>query len=204
MTGIGVLVPTRDVADHGRADCDLGPPVEMTGRAERMGFDSVWAPVASDMDSHTINPPPGWPTPPPGWSPPDGWKPDPNWPSMPDGWQLWLPDPEAPPTPIEPEVAFDSSATSDAPPVVVAPECPSPPRDQTTEGLRDEIKRLRSEVVQLRAAGGATADDLIDLDDERILQEVGVYNYHPLENAEAYKERLSDAPALRWGCRPSR
>jgi hypothetical protein len=29
-------------------------------------------------------------------------------------------------------------------------------------------------VAQLRAAGGASADDLIDLDDERVLQEVGI------------------------------
>ena len=50
--------------------------------------------------------------------------------------------------------------------------------------------RLRAEVAQLRSAG-ASGDDLIDLDNERVLQEVGIYNYHhPLENAEAFKERL--------------
>lgn len=33
---------------------------------------------------------------------------------------------------------------------------------------------------------------LVDLDDQRVLQDVGIYRYHhPLEDAAAYKERLS-------------
>jgi hypothetical protein len=42
--------------------------------------------------------------------------------------------------------------------------------------------------------GAAASDDgLVELDDERVLQEVGIYRYHhPLENADAYKARLRD------------
>ncbi|HSH58433.1 MAG TPA: hypothetical protein VK988_02105 [Acidimicrobiales bacterium] len=36
-------------------------------------------------------------------------------------------------------------------------------------------------------------DDIVILDDERVLQDVGIYRYHhPLENALAYRERLDD------------
>ena len=60
-----------------------------------------------------------------------------------------------------------------------------------------EVEQLRAEVVRLRAAledaGSARSDDVVDLNDERVLQEVGIYNYHhPLENAELYRERLTD------------
>lgn len=35
-------------------------------------------------------------------------------------------------------------------------------------------------------------EDIVDLDDERVLQEVGIYRYHhPLENAAGYKEKLA-------------
>ena len=34
---------------------------------------------------------------------------------------------------------------------------------------------------------------LVDLDDERVLQEVGIYSYHhPLENSEEFRDRLRD------------
>ncbi len=70
----------------------------------------------------------------------------------------------------------------------------TPPQPVAPPG---EVERLRAEVVRLRAAladaGPALPDDVIDLNDERVLQEVGIYNYHhPLENAELYRERLTD------------
>lgn len=40
---------------------------------------------------------------------------------------------------------------------------------------------------------GTDANETVQLDDERILQDVGIYRYHhPLENALAYKSRLDD------------
>ena len=37
----------------------------------------------------------------------------------------------------------------------------------------------------------ATYDDVVVVDDERVLQDVGIYRYHhPLEDAAAYKDRL--------------
>lgn len=129
-----------------------------------------------------FNPPPGWPTPPPGWSPPEGWKPDPSWPEMPSGWVLWLDDtaPEdSPPTRIETTVDEESG-----PNPVVVPE---------SSAAGDDIELLRAEVAELRAqlASGRHGDQAINLSDQAVLQEVGVYRYHhPLESAVAYRERL--------------
>ncbi len=48
--------------------------------------------------------------------------------------------------------------------------------------MQREVERL-----QTLAASG----DVIELDDERVLQEVGIYRYHhPLENADAYRDTL--------------
>ncbi len=46
-------------------------------------------------------------------------------------------------------------------------------------------------MASLRADASLDADDIVELDDERVLQEVGIYNYHhPLENAEQYRSKL--------------
>jgi hypothetical protein len=67
-----------------------------------------------------------------------------------------------------------------------------------------EAARLRARVAELEAAlqralsavPAATGGDVIELDDQRILQDVGIYRYHhPLENATAYKERLRQLEA---------
>ena len=140
------------------------------------------------MEGHTFNPPPGWPAPPPGWRPPDGWKPDPSWPAPPDGWQLWLSDtsPSAPVGAVEPIIA---DPTPPPPPQTMAPPSSG---DPVVAGLRAEVVRLTTELDVLRARAATGADDLVELDDERVLQEVGIYNYHhPLENAEAFKGRLA-------------
>jgi Domain of unknown function (DUF4041)/T5orf172 domain len=56
-----------------------------------------------------------------------------------------------------------------------------------TGALKAKVTELEFELRMLRSA----AEGLIDLDDERVLQEVGIYRYHhPLENAVAFKDRL--------------
>lgn len=148
-----------------------------------------------------FNPPPGWPQPPAGWVPPPGWKPDPSWPELPDGWQLWLPDdsaePALPPAPNpavaegpfpreeeerEPEVAEPVAHVSD--PAAPASSPPSVVAEDTSVLLR----RIADLEVALAQSGG----DVVELNDQRVLQDVGIYRYHhPLEDAAAYKDRLA-------------
>jgi hypothetical protein len=58
----------------------------------------------------------------------------------------------------------------------------------------DQLAELRGDNAALRAQLEALASrgsDTVPLDDERILQDVGIYRYHhPLENAVAYQARL--------------
>ncbi len=155
-----------------------------------------------------FNNPPGWPDPEPGWQPPKGWAPDPSWPPAPAGWAFWVAD-DAPPVPPPVEVLSDAP-TVDAPVAesVVAPAAAgvitSEPVssgnasavDADVAHLLDELAALRAQVAHLTEAGGtsaAAAADVVELDDERVLQEVGIYRYHhPLENSEAYRDKLKD------------
>lgn len=125
-----------------------------------------------------FNPPPGWPKAPPGWVPPKGWTPDPSWPPVPPDWQLWIGD----------ETSESSSA-----PEIVAPSMKVTEPD--TAGTASHTALLEAEVAALRAQLTATEGsptEAINLDDERVLQEVGIYRYHhPLENAVAYRDRLN-------------
>ena len=115
-------------------------------------------------EGFVFNPPPGWPTPPPGWQPPKGWKPDPSWPEPPPGWQLWVPV----------ETSSGAATTTTTVP------------DTRLALLEAENAWLRNQLQSMESDG-----DVVLLDDERILQEVGIYRYHhPLENAPAYKDRL--------------
>jgi len=121
-----------------------------------------------------FNPPPNWPRPPAGWMPPAGWKPDPSWPSPPAGWHLWLPDANA-------------GAPTRAGSVRPAVEGAGTPQPGTAE-LLARIAELEAQL----AGAGTAAPDVIELDDQRVLQDVGVYRYHhPLENAALYKDRLA-------------
>ena len=130
-----------------------------------------------------FNPPPGWPKPPAGWVPPRGWTPDPAWPPPPPGWQLWLGVDSA-------ESSGDSPGKADA---------RSVPSTDARCGLEHTLLTIGSALLEaenaaLRArleAIGADADTVVELNDERVLQDVGIYRYHhPLENAVAYRERL--------------
>ncbi|MFA5802838.1 MAG: DUF4041 domain-containing protein [Thermoleophilia bacterium] len=63
------------------------------------------------------------------------------------------------------------------------------------ESVSQRIAILESENKALRALldEASAASDVIVLDDERILQEIGIYRYHhPLENASAYRDRLDE------------
>ncbi|MGW0231574.1 DUF4041 domain-containing protein [Actinopolymorpha singaporensis] len=145
-----------------------------------------------------FNPPPGWPTPPPGWSPPPGWKPSPSWPDPPPGWQLWLPDDDAAATeePTADEVAThgdgspDTAETPASLATAASPAAPAGTADTAeTVALRARVAELEAALEGARAGGG----DVVELNDQRVLQDVGIYRYHhPLEDAAAYKERLRD------------
>lgn len=129
-----------------------------------------------------FNPPPGWPKPPDGWVPPKGWTPDPSWPPEPPGWQLWIGG-----TPDSPSVQALGSSPALG---VVEPTTVSEPSRLAT--LEAEIGRLRAQLSAFQAISLQT----VNLDDERVLQDVGVYRYHhPLENATAYRDRLNSIAA---------
>lgn len=134
----------------------------------------------TDTSNLTFNPPPGWPKPPAGWRPPAGWTPDPKWPAAPDGWQLWLfggattaPVASSPVNAEDVETAEKVDVGADSSARIVY--------------LESEVEALR---VQLAAASG---EDYVDLSDDRVLQDIGIYRYHhPLENAAQYADQLSD------------
>lgn len=165
--------------------------------------------TGSEPASFVSNPPPGWPVPGEGWTPPAGWKPDPSWPPAPAGWVFWAPATAAPPSPPPPApVAAPAGAVllpAPVPPVGAL----SPP---STDAVLDEpsrvsegtparqadlaperVAQLEAEIAALRAqlAAAASASEVVELNDERALQEVGIYRYHhPVENSEEYRERL--------------
>jgi hypothetical protein len=127
-----------------------------------------------------FNPPPGWPKPPDGWVPPKGWSPDPTWPDPPDGWQLWLPsdgaDESSEPPPLEANEGVEGDQV----------------KDQRVAMLEAENAALRAQLEER-----ITGSEAVELNDEVVLQNVGIYRYHhPLENAIAYKERLGEVSAM--------
>jgi hypothetical protein len=68
------------------------------------------------------------------------------------------------------------------------------PKVVTGGGSDARIALLEGELRALRLQLEAVAsDEAVVLDDERVLQEVGIYRYHhPLETAAAYRDRLKD------------
>jgi hypothetical protein len=160
-----------------------------------------------------FNPPPGWPSPPDGWTPPPGWNPDPSWPAPPDGWQLWLPDTHDTSNGEIPDADGGADAAARH-----GPATPATPATQPAAGLTRgrhaagdpptapvaahaaaaDTAVLLTRIAELEAAlaAQATGREVIELSDQRVLQDVGIYRYHhPLENAVAYKERLAQLEA---------
>lgn len=121
-----------------------------------------------------FNPPPGWPKPPKGWTPSPGWTPDPSWPPAPPGWQMWL-SAEPAESPSTPAIAVATESAVEA----------------TT--LQSRLSALEAENAALRARLNAPGAGTVPLNDEQVLQDVGVYKYHhPLENAVAYRTKLEE------------
>jgi hypothetical protein len=118
-----------------------------------------------------------------GWKPPAGWTPPENWTDPPEGWQLWVLEGD------DPDPGYGTAPNAQANPVE-SPAPPTPSRDDTDP----RVAQLEAEVASLRARlEAAVAGEVVVLDDERVLQDVGIYRYHhPLENAVAFKERLDE------------
>ena len=135
------------------------------------------------MTQPRFNPPPNWPTPPPGWQPPTDWRPDPTWPEPPYGWQLWITE-NTPALQIQPTRPTGYGAPR---PATMAE---TPGQDNAVaDALRQRVLELEAELASLRSS----AEGVIDLDDARVLQEVGIYRYHhPLESAVGYRSRLDE------------
>jgi uncharacterized protein DUF4041/Meiotically Up-regulated Gene 113 (MUG113) protein len=168
------------------------------------------------VEGHDFHPPPGWPKPPAGWVPPDGWQPDPSWAPAPADWAFWTPTSAiaapvtTPPTILPPPLtapAFVPPTTPPPPrtvestPIAPTANVPAPLRsadgdNREVPALRAEIAALHEQLQQLRDQASTTTSaglDVVDLDDERVLQEVGIYRYHhPLENSEEFRDRLTD------------
>ncbi len=157
-------------------------------------------------NGYAFNPPPGWLVPPGGWVPPDGWTPDPSWPPAPAGWLFWVPTVST--VPAASAVASEPAAIplrvpppAEAPAPGAAPSAADPQNTSAaandaetgSEELRARIAELEAEVNRLVSTTAPSADSgVVDLDDERVLQEVGIYRYHhPLENAAEYKALLA-------------
>ena len=141
-------------------------------------------------DDLVFNPAPGWPKPPVDWKPPKGWSPDPAWPEPPAGWQLWVPAVSSGDNSEPPDAKEHTSRTSPELDAVATTKTLLPDSsdaERRVSLLEAEVAWLRAELEQTASTG-----DLVVFDDERILQEVGIYRYHhPLETAVAYKDRLS-------------
>lgn len=135
-------------------------------------------------DGAIFNPPPGWPAPPAGWVPPAGWNPDPGWPSPPEGWQLW----------ISP-VSVDAAGSSSDPESDACASISTGVVSLAEPGLARRVEILEAENAALRRdleSVALTGTVLVNFDDDRVLQDMGVYRYHhPLEDAAAFRERLA-------------
>ena len=124
---------------------------------------------------------------------------------MPEGGRLWLQDedtspPPAPPgpdpvvahVPVHPTVPAPPTEPPMPTPVAQTPEPATPSPAPPAEPAADTtalLRRIADLETALAQSGGS---EVIELNDQRVLQDVGIYRYHhPLEDAAAYKERLA-------------
>ncbi|MDO8186048.1 DUF4041 domain-containing protein [Conexibacter sp. JD483] len=136
---------------------------------------------------YSFSAPPGWHVPGGGWVPPEGWTPDPSWPPAPAGWEFWVRETVAAPSAPEP-----APAPRAVPSVVAANALPGFVPERVEAVVLPEQDVLRRRVAELETeVGRLRAEVTVELDDERVLQDVGIYRYHhPLENAAEYKAEL--------------
>ncbi len=107
---------------------------------------------------------------------------------------MWLPDGETPEAterggaaPAAPSSTAQEVAAT--PPVSATAPAP-PPASVDVPALLERIAGLEA---ALAAAGSSSSAEVIELNDQRVLQDVGIYRYHhPLEDAAAYKDRLRE------------
>jgi hypothetical protein len=169
------------------------------------------------VEGYVFNPPPGWPPAPSGWVPPEDWKPDPSWPPPPVGWIFWVASSAEPPLPSSQAQLAPPEAPQNAQPVVLAaataataaaapvsmsvgesaPEVPTKAHEPDIAQLKARIADLESQVAHFASVAASPSPmdsaggEIVDLNDERVLQEVGIYRYHhPVENSEEYRDRL--------------
>ena len=170
-------------------------------------------------NGYQFNPPPGWSVP-EGWVPPEGWRPDPHWPAAPEGWQFWVLHQPAVQAHQQAAVLSQSAAslghtTKDHLPDASAPTQQAPNQQAPNQELhvgqsgvmagdddppngyerarQAELVQLRTRIAELEEMFEAISGDrLVELDDERALQDVGIYRYHhPLEDAAQFKNQLA-------------
>ena len=141
-----------------------------------------------------FNPPPGWPSPPDGWTPPPGWNPDPSWPAPPDGWQqgTWRRRAAARERQqVRDQLGAALAGLADRRQRLLrgrhaADDPPTAP--VAAHAAAADTAVLLTRIAELEAALAAqiTGREVIELSDQRVLQDVGIYRYHhPLENAVA-------------------
>lgn len=155
----------------------------------------------TDDGGLVFNPPPGLPAPPKGWRPPASWAPDPAWPPPPPGWQLWISEDQGASNESSDDAADAHVGTQSSEAIgqtgsetvgdQLPPRPSSPPA--SVPDLQAELEALGAENLRLKQQLHSRASDLVELNDQEVLQDVGIYRYHhPLESAAAYKERLRE------------
>lgn len=78
---------------------------------------------------------------------------------------------------------------------LVSAQVPPRPRNPPASlpGLQAELEALEAENSSLKHQLYSLSSNLVELNDQEVLQDVGIYRYHhPLESAAAYKDRLRE------------
>lgn len=125
-----------------------------------------------------FNAPPGWPRPPKDWIPDRSFKPSDDWPDPPHGWVFF----------VSAETGLPAEMPQEFADTPWNPQTFGNPPPTTTEiSARDDGPPLPP---------GSTETQPIEMRDEVLLQEAGLYSYHhPLEDADAYKIELASLSA---------